>query len=200
MTREIEMEGKIYRPDYSTTSDARVVRTRDSLRHALLELLHSRPFEQITIREIAATAGIGYTTFFRHHPTRESLLEEIAAEEMRQLLEHLLSTFDAGDTGAQSLALCKYVAGHRAVWVTLLTGGAAGTLREEFIRIAKIVAQGSPHTTKWLPAEVGIILVASGTIELLAWWLQQKRPLSAQKVATIYERAVLGPIFQAHAK
>ena len=154
MTREIEMEGKIYRPDYSTTSDARVVRTRDSLRHALLELLHSRPFEQITIREIAATAGIGYTTFFRHHPTRESLLEEIAAEEMRQLLEHLLSTFDAGDTGAQSLALCKYVAGHRAVWVTLLTGGAAGTLREEFIRIAKIVAQGSPHTTKWLPAEV----------------------------------------------
>ncbi|MDH4041033.1 MAG: TetR/AcrR family transcriptional regulator [Gammaproteobacteria bacterium] len=192
------MEGKIYRPHFTTASDARVVRTRDSLRRALLELLQSRSFEQITIREIAATAGIGYTTFFRHHPTRESLLEEIAADEMRQLLEHLLSTFDADDTRAQSLALCQYVADHRAVWSTLLTGGAAGTLREEFIRIAKAVAEGSPHNTRWLPAEVGIILVASGTIELLAWWLQQRRPLSVQKVATIYERAVLSPIFQSY--
>jgi AcrR family transcriptional regulator len=192
------MEGKIYRPDYTTTSDARVVRTRHSLRNALLELLQSRPFDQITIREIAATAAIGYTTYFRHHPTRESLLEEIAAEEMRQLLGHLLSTFDAHDTRAQSLALCRYVADHRALWVTLLTGGAAGTLREEFIRIAKEVAAQSPRTARWLPAEVGIILVASGTIELLAWWLQQERPLSARKVAAIYERAVLAPIVQSH--
>ena len=194
------MEGKIYRQDYTTTSDARVIRTREALRIALLELLQSRPFEQITIREIASTAGIGYTTFFRHHPTRQSLLEEIAAEEMRQLLEHLLSTFDAADTRAQSLALCKYVADHRAVWSTLLTGGAAGTLREEFIRIARKVAEASPHTARWLPPEVGIILVASGTIELLAWWLQQKRPISVQKVATIYERAVLAPVYQSHEK
>jgi len=192
------MDGKIYRPDYTTTRDARVVRTRHALRGALLELLQSRAFEQITIREIAATAGIGYTTFFRHHPTRESLLEEIAATEMRQLLEHLLSTFETTDTSAQSLALCRCVAEHRALWSTLLTGGAAGTLREEFISVAKQVAEGSPHTASWLPAEVGIILVASGTIELLAWWLQQKRPLSVQKVATIYERAVLAPVFQSH--
>jgi AcrR family transcriptional regulator len=174
------------------------MRTRESLRGALLELLESRSFEQITIRDIAATAGIGYTTFFRHHPTRESLLEEIAADEMRLLLEHLLSTFEPADTGAQSLALCRYVSRHRALWATLLTGGAASTLREEFIRIAREVAAVSPHTAKWLPADVGIILVASGTIELLAWWLQQKRPASSQKVAKIYERAVLSPIFQAH--
>jgi AcrR family transcriptional regulator len=192
------MEGKIYRQYFSTATDARVLRTRESLRGALLELLQSRPFDQITIREIASAAGIGYTTFFRHHPSKESLLDEIAAAEMRQLLGHLLSTFDAADTRAQSLALCRYVADHRAVWATLLTGGAAGTLREEFVRIAKQVAEASPHTARWLPAEVGIILVASGTIELLAWWLQQKRPVSVPKVATIYERAVLSPIFQSH--
>jgi AcrR family transcriptional regulator len=198
LIRDTDMEGKIYRPDYTTTSDPRVVRTRTSLHNALLDLLQSRAFEQITIREIASTAGIGYTTFFRHYPTRESLLEEIAAEEMRQLLEHLLSTFDAADTRAQSLALCRYVADHRALWSTLLTGGAASTLREEFIRIARQVAQDSPHSASWLPAEVGIILVASGTIELLAWWLQQKRPLSVRKVATVYERAVLSPLYQQH--
>ena len=188
------MEGKIYRPHFSTASVARVVRTRESLRRALLELLQSRPFEQITIREIAATAGIGYTTFFRHHPTKESLLDDIAAEEIRMLIEYLLSTFDTRNVKAASLALCNYVADQRTLWSTLLTGGAAGTLREEFIRVSRKVAEESDHAAGWLPAEVGIILVASGTIELLAWWLGQENPLAVEKVATIYERAILSPI------
>ncbi len=188
------MEGKIYRPHFSTASDARVVRTRESLRRALLELLQSRPFEQITIREIAATAGIGYTTFFRHHPTKASLLDDIAAEEIRMLIEYLLSTFDTRNVKDSSLALCNYVADQRTLWSTLLTGGAAGTLRDEFIRVSKKVAEESQHTAGWLPAEVGIILVASGTIELLAWWLGQEHPIAVDKVATIYERAILSPV------
>jgi AcrR family transcriptional regulator len=190
------MDNKIYRPHFSTTKDARVVRTRESLRSALLELLDSRSFEQITIREIAAKADIGYTTFFRHHPTKESLLNEVAAEEMRQLLEFVLSSFDSSDTRSASLALFDYVAEHRVLWCTLLTGGASSTLRDEFIRIARRVAEDTQHTAQWLPADVGIVLVASGTIELLAWWLGQQQPLPAERVATIYERAILFPIYR----
>jgi AcrR family transcriptional regulator len=192
------MENKIYRPHFTTAKDARVVRTRESLRRALLELLQTSSFESITIREIAATAGIGYTTFFRHHPTKESLLDEIAAEEMRRLLEFVQSGFDTEDTRAASLALFDYVDRHRTLWSTLLTGGAASTLRDEFIRVSKQVAEDTGRSADWLPAEVGIVLVASGTIELLAWWLGQRRPAPVEQVATIYERVVLSPIYHAH--
>ena len=192
------MENKIYRPHFTTATDARVVRTRESLRRALLELLQTSSFESITIREIAATAGIGYTTFFRHHPTKESLLDEIAAEEMRRLLEFVQSGFDSEDTRAASLALFNYVDRHRALWSTLLTGGAASTLRDEFIRVSKRVAEDAGRSAAWLPAEVGIVLVASGTIELLAWWLAQRRPAPVEQVATIYERVVLSPVYHAH--
>lgn len=192
------MENKIYRPHFTTATDARVVRTREALRRALLELLQASSFESITIREIAATAGIGYTTFFRHHPTKESLLDEIAAEEMRRLLEFVQSGFDSEDTRAASLALFNYVDRHRALWSTLLTGGAASTLRDEFIRVSKRVAEDTGRSADWLPAEVGIVLVASGTIELLAWWLAQRRPAPVEQVATIYERVVLSPVYHAH--
>lgn len=190
------MENKIYRPHFSTATDARVRRTRDALRAALLELLQDRPFEQITIRELAASAGIGYTTFFRHYPTTGDLLQEIAASEIRQLVDLQLAAFDAGDSRATSLALFQYVADHRTLWRALLTGGAASTLREEFIRLAGEVAEHRPHTTTWLPADAGGLLVASGTLELLTWWLSQAEPLSVNEMAVIYERAVLAPIFQ----
>lgn len=190
------MENKIYRPHFSTATDARVRRTREALRAAFLELLQARSLEQITIRELAAAAGIGYTTFFRHYPTKEALLDEIAAEEMRHLVDLQLAAFGAGDAHASSLALFSYVAEHRVLWSALLTGGAAATLREEFIRIAREVAEHRPHTTNWLPADAGVILVASGTIELLVWWLGETRPLSVEDMALVHERAVISPIFQ----
>ncbi|WP_372780770.1 TetR/AcrR family transcriptional regulator [Litorivivens sp.] len=189
------MPNKIYRPHFSTTSDARVVRTREALRKAMLDLLSTKPFEQITIRELAADAGIGYTTFFRHHPTKESLLEEIATEEIRQLIDYTLVTFNASDTDTASLALCQYVDQHRTLWSTLLTGGAASALRDEFVRVAQEVAAHTPEQSDWLPAEFGVILVASSTIELLAWWLRQDDPMPLEKIAEIYRRAVLGPVF-----
>lgn len=189
------MPNKIYRPHFSTTSDARVVRTRESLRQAMLNLLATKPFEQITIRELAADAGIGYTTFFRHHPTKESLLEEIATEEIRQLIDYVLVTFNASDSEKASLALCQYVHDHRTLWTTLLTGGAAGALRDEFISVAKEVAAHTPEQSDWLPAEFGVILVASSTIELLAWWLRQEQEIPLEKIAVIYQRAVLATVF-----
>ncbi len=171
------------------------MRTREALRKAMLDLLSTKPFEQITIRELAADAGIGYTTFFRHHPTKESLLEEIATEEIRQLIDYTLVTFNASDTDTASLALCQYVDQHRTLWSTLLTGGAASALRDEFVRVAQEVAANTPEQSDWLPAEFGVILVASSTIELLAWWLRQDDPMPLEKIAEIYRRAVLGPVF-----
>jgi AcrR family transcriptional regulator len=46
------------------------MRTRDALQRALLRLLEVKPLDQITIRDICAVSKVGYTTFFRHHPTK----------------------------------------------------------------------------------------------------------------------------------
>lgn len=187
---------KVYRPYYATTTDARVVQTREALRQALLELLDQKPLEEITIREIAATAGIGYTTFFRHHTSREDLLNDIAESEIQKLFDLMLPAFDPADNRAGALALCHYVADHRALWSRLLAGGAAAKLREEFLRKTREFAtvEGSYHD--WLPPEIGSIFGASATLELLIWWLQQEDPIPVEQLATIHERLVVRPLVE----
>jgi hypothetical protein len=37
----------------------------------------------------------------------------------------------------------------------------------------------------------------SSTIEVLTWWLRQKRPLPIERVAEIHERVVIIPILEA---
>jgi len=187
-------QSKVYRPYFATTRDARVLQTREALRDALLRLLERKPLEDITIREIAATAGIGYTTFFRHHTGVAELLDDIAAAEIRTLFDLTLPVFSGTDTHTAALTLCSYVARHRALWSRLLTGGAAPRLREEFIRMTRDFAaeHGSDHD--WLPPEVGVLFGASATIELLTWWLQQEEPIPIEQLATIHEKLVVRPL------
>lgn len=193
MANKANSGNKIYRPHLSTAHDARAVRTRESLRTALLELLETQPLEQITIRDIAAQAGIGYTTFFRHHPTKESLLDDLAAAQIGALIGLVLPVMDAKNERAASEALFSYVDEHRALWSTLLTGGAAAALREEFLRISRELAVSRRRPGMWIPVEAGTLLVVSGTIELLAWWLRQDDPLPIKKVAEIHHRIVVQP-------
>lgn len=190
-------EKKIFRPHYSTATDARVIQTREALRQALLELLDQKPFEHITIREITSLADVGYTTFFRHHPGKEELLNDIAADEINHLIELAISTLGSSEIRDGVLIFCNYVAEHKALWSTLLTGGAAGVLREEFIRLSRDIAASWEGRPDWLPTDIGIALAASGTIELMAWWLKQKQPVSVDQVATIFERVIVAPVIAA---
>jgi AcrR family transcriptional regulator len=182
-----------YRPRPSPATDARMLRTREALRRALLDLLERQPLEQITIRDIAAEAGIGYATFFRHHASKEELLNEIAAEEIGRLMELTMPLLDVSNTRVSCLALCRHVGEHRAAWTALLAGGGSATLRAEFIRLAATGAS-RVRNAGWLPVELGAVYGVTATIEILGWWL--RRPVgeySAEQIAEILDRLVVAP-------
>lgn len=177
--------------------DPRAIRSQQALRNALLTLLESKAFEQITIRDIAAAAGIGYSTFFRHHPTKESLLSDVAAQQISSLINLSMPIMDAHDMRAGSTALFSYVYAHRPLWLTLLTGGASGAIRDEFLRQAREIAKFRVPTDSKLPTELGSLLIVSGTIELLAWWLSQPSPLPIDQIAEIHDDVVVSPVIAA---
>ena len=54
--------------------DERVARTRQALIDAALALFSSKGYDATTAEEIAAAAGVSPRTFFRHFPTKESVL------------------------------------------------------------------------------------------------------------------------------
>jgi AcrR family transcriptional regulator len=170
-----------------------MVRTRAALCNALLRLLEEKAFDQLTVREITQLAGVGYATFFRHYPDKEALLNDLAAEQIRELLQRTAPIFFTTDTRVTALALATYVDEHHKLWAALLTGGAAGIMREEFIRQAKAVAAGQKVPDTWLPGELRVVYAVGGTIDILAWWLQQTSRLPKERIAEIVDRLVITP-------
>lgn len=175
-------------------SDARQIRSRNALTGALLALLVEKPFDQLTIREITSRAGTGYATFFRHYPTKEALLSDVASEEIAGLLNRTIPVLHDANSHESTRALCAHVGKNRKLWAALLTGGAAGIVREEFIRQARELPEALVSHTDWLPADLGVVHGTGATIDLLAWWLAQEEEISSDEIASILNRLVIAPL------
>ncbi len=192
------MSRKMYRPDFSTAKDARVIQTRRALHQSLLGLLEHSALERISVREIADRAGVGYNTYYRHYPDKETLLEDIVAEEIEQLVSLSVPVLDAEDTLAACRTLCGYVDENKTSWKTLLTGGASGSLREEFVLRSREIAESRARENDWLPIEIGVVIITSGIFELLAWWLSQENPLPIDRVASICQQIIVSPVIDSY--
>ena len=189
----------------ASNKDPRAVRSRLALHQALLELLEIKSLDQLTIRDITECADVGYATFFRHYATKEALLNDVAANQIRILNNLTLPVFEGHDQSAASITLFSYVNEHRLLWRTLLTGGAAGAIREEFLLQARMFAKDYLNRSvpryrqdNFLPEEAGVILIVGGTLELLAWWLRQLDPMPLAQIAEIHYRTIVQPVISAN--
>ena len=170
--------------------DARVHRSQEGLRNALLELLVEKAFDDITIRDIAADANVGYTTFFRHYSSKEELLDAVIVTEIRQLTARARPIYDSADAFSACLALCEYVDQRRALWSALLTGGAGAKVREEMLA-QSIQSSADYEVTDTLPRELGVTLSVAVLFEILSWWLRQATPSSVEEIARILQKRMI---------
>ncbi|MET1755269.1 TetR/AcrR family transcriptional regulator [Novosphingobium sp. RD2P27] len=175
-------------------TDARQVRSRKSLHGALLALLEEKAFDQLTIREISGRAGTGYATFFRHYETKEALLGDVASEEIAGLLAMSVPILREANSYESTLALCRYVGEHRKLWSALLAGGAAGIVRNEFIRQARALPSELQRPVGWLPHDLGVVHGTGSLIDALAWWLTVGDAYSSEEFAGIAHRLIIAPL------
>jgi AcrR family transcriptional regulator len=57
----------------SPVKDKRILRTRDTLGDALVDLMHEKPFDDITVQEVLDRAGVGRSTFYTHYRDKDDL-------------------------------------------------------------------------------------------------------------------------------
>jgi AcrR family transcriptional regulator len=172
--------------------DPRQQRSALALRNALLRLLDQKDFDEITVREIVTEAGVNNATFFRHHPDKKTFLNRVAQDEIDRLVA---VSIPSGHGLAGYVALCEYVRENKALWSALLTGGAAGVMRDRYARVARSIAADYVGVKSWLPHELSIIASTALIVETISWWLTlDNDAYSPQEIAEILERLVDGTI------
>lgn len=171
--------------------DARALRSIGLLQSAFLDLLETRPIEQIAIKDITEAAGLSYPTFFRRFASKEDLLELIAKGEVQELFRLSHAAIAQGRPYEAPVAMCAFIEGRRKLWSVLLNGGASATMREEFMRASREIAETGTRSNPWIPAELAVPFVTSGIFEIFAWWMRQDEDYPTARVVKLFNALIV---------
>lgn len=80
--------------------DIRIVRSRDSLVNALVELLKEKSFEEISISEICLKANVNRNTFYSHFPNITGLFSEFKGKYLERFISILEEENNTGDSSS----------------------------------------------------------------------------------------------------
>lgn len=166
-------------------TDARIVRTRASLRAAILELASQKPVTEITVSELAAAADINRVTFYKHYVSPAEALGEALQSELDATREVVLARQAAGDCNTPDALICgldlilEHVARHRRLYELSVSakddGAVPWALSEHFSTTIKMFLE---HRASDLPCngkfDIDIVsgFYGAGLVGAVYTWLQ----------------------------
>ncbi|MGW4804517.1 TetR/AcrR family transcriptional regulator [Kitasatospora sp. NPDC004272] len=116
--------------------DARVRRTRDRLREAVLRLASAQPVEEIAVADLVREARVNRTTFYKHAASPAAVLEQVLYEELDRLRADWIADVLAGGLPVPvvweraSNALLDHLERHDALYTTGLAGHRSAALHQ----------------------------------------------------------------------
>jgi AcrR family transcriptional regulator len=176
--------------------DPRVIRTRNLLRGALIELIPEKGYEAITVKDITERATLNRATFYLHYRDKDDLLERGISEMWEEVAQRLPPP-DVEDgrvaMGASKQATVKefeHYQQHFKLYRALL--GERGfaefihQLQEQVYQTYLKRARSTMDTfPEGLPPKIALVLRyhAGAEVAIIQWWLENDMPYSPEEMA-----------------
>jgi AcrR family transcriptional regulator len=160
---------------------------------AFVDLLQHQELDNISIRDIATSAGVGYSTFYRHYATRDELIAEIADCEVSAFFDWTFSQFFDENPSEVCRLAAQHIDQRQKFWRAMTSGPAAAILQERVMAAMLRLSEGYQFGSGYFSRELGASIIATIYVELLAWWLRQGGAYSVDYLAGAFERMIIEP-------
>lgn len=195
--------------------DLRVVRTKEAIRNAVVELMEEKGFDAITVKDITNRAKINRGTFYAHYQDKFDFMTQCQEEIMHGIANIVKQNFPKVVNGLESesplltplsvaASIFEYLNEHSRFINVIL--GPKGDLSfqiklKEFMWKTLFEKTMSPHIKEenlLVPREYLASYVASAHIGVVQQWLSSGQQESPQEMAQILSQIALnGPLYVA---
>jgi AcrR family transcriptional regulator len=173
--------------------DPRILRTRQLIKDALIDLLQEMELNKITVNRIAERATINRVTFYLHYDDIQDMLEKMAqemAEEVESILKSTTNSRNsADDIGMLKLVtLLEYIAENGRFYKVVLGSRRTPIFTERLLTIitgtiTESIENDSLLTTKGIQRDIAIWHGSSALIGTISAWLRKDMPYTPQFLA-----------------
>lgn len=198
--------------------DLRVIRTKESIKNALIELIEEKGFETTTVKDITTRAKINRGTFYSHYQDKYDLMtkceEELVTEMENRIIKNIPKVIADLETNTTNtipftflVPFFEFLHQNRGLMKALL--GPRGDLSFQTklkVFMRKILFDSNKYSifkqeNLLVPPEYLVSYIASAHIGVIQEWLNNDREESPQEIARIiFTMTINGPFFAAGIK
>lgn len=160
--------------------------TKMLLKNSLIELMHEKNINHITIKELCEHAELNRSTFYLHYTDQFALLAEIEQEMLEKTFEYLKDADTNSETLPYIEAFLTYVKKNRDIFETLLCKQENNSFQTHFVektmeRLKEILpTMGSVDNQKYV-----YTFVMHGCVHIIIEWISNGFDLSEKEVAAL---------------
>lgn len=154
---------------------ARSDKTDKAIREALLEEIHEKPIDEVSVSAICKRAGVNRSTFYRRYESPAALLEIMRQEYLDKLHDLNASNKGAGeiDIHVRGLSLIKEQMGviHSLQGPNSDEGFLRKVINDGFGASANTLRASNPELTP-READLMYFFIAGGTMQIIIKWVE----------------------------
>jgi len=175
----------------------RIKLTKRLLHESLLELLESKPVDEVSVKELCEKAEINRSTFYAHYGCVRDIVREIEDEVIDDICR--LSASEKLSMRERMVKICKYLYDNRNVELLLFRNYTDTDLEKVFETVNADLKQlrlsANPHTDITPEnTELTLAFVNHGIFNLIKTWLVNDVNMSPEDVASlIFDRILKIP-------
>jgi AcrR family transcriptional regulator len=171
-----------------------VQRTQRLLHQAVLELIHDRGWDAITVQDVCERADVGRSTFYVHFADKEELLISGFSELRKQLRAAVVA--EPGKPLAFARALLEHTHQYAPVYRVLLGRRTAQVVYRSWLDlVTELLDEDLGETVPAGPLRSAAVRYLGGAMwELLTWWSEQPKRTSAIDLAETYRRLTMAVV------
>ena len=183
-------------PNKARKPDRRVRRTRGVLGDALVELMHEKPFADITVQQLLDRAGVSRSTFYAHYRDKDDLFLGDVEDFFEMMATQLTRSGEVSNRVAPVRELFAHIAQVRDFYAAVVASGKMHDTMElgqgHFARSIEQRLSTLCPTGKGSPAQRGATAyaLAGSLLSLLSWWIDHGMKASPAEMDDIYHRMV----------
>lgn len=174
------------------------LQTRSKIQQAFIALMADKPYREITVREIADHAGIGFRTFYHHYQDKDALANALVDQAVQALTDVIEPVATLTDIEANVRRVVQLIAENVSAF------NALSRLPEREKRLTPIVEKGANDllamkTNSTLNEPTKNMLgrhFASTQLELMIWWVANDMPIPAEQMVNYMMKLIVRPIWE----
>jgi AcrR family transcriptional regulator len=183
--------------------DRRIVKTKEAINKAFLELFSEKEFEQITINDISERANVNRGTVYLHYIDKYDLLDKCIDDHLNKLIAFCsLNEINQGKITmvTELLPVFVYFEENFMFFSTLLSNRRTSVFRERLLQFVSINVKKKLDMLDLHPEidnELNAQFMASAFVGIVEWWVQHKMPhppqFMAEQLWRLFERNEVYP-------